>query len=337
MLKNDSNRINMTVYLFDTCNLNCDFCYLNHTKLKTKQEILLKINKYKEIINKTKENYIYLKFLGGELFADFIPDDYFKLYEDIILDLNLLCKSLNKVVVFDITTNLIHIKTDRVINLLNNIKNKVSIEFDTSFDFTSRFKNLENLKIFENNCYLYKKFITVINTVMTSNLYRILVNKELYSKQEIKELEVFNKLYKDNFPIMMAEYNNGAEIMENNPLMFNSEEQFINFHKFLVDNYPEILKETFDNREKPSCYNRVTILNNKELHDCSFCSFGKLYGHDSLKNYVIKYGCLTCSYYNKCSLYCNYFAETFNQQDKCWKKEIFKYIEDKNGTFNKNN
>lgn len=332
MLKNDSNRINMTIYLFDTCNLNCDFCYLNHTKLTTEQEILQKIDRYKEIIKRTKENYIYLKFLGGEIFADFVPDNYFKLYEDIILDLNSLCKSLNKTIVFDITTNIIHKNTERVFNLLNNLKDKVSVEFDTSFDFTSRFKNKENLETFKNNCYLYKDYITVVNTVMTSNLYRILVDKDIQSDQEKEELEVFNQLYNDNFPIMMAEYNNGAETIENNPLMFNSEEQFINFHKFLIDNYPRILEETFDNREKPSCYNRVTILNNKELHDCSFCSFGKLCGHDSLKNYVARYGCLTCSYYSRCSLYCDYFSKTFNQQDNCWKKEIFKYIEEKNGT-----
>lgn len=136
----------LVIYLFTKCNLNCAFCFQEHSADLDMNFINSIPEKALELLRRDFKDQptikqVDIRILGGELFSDNIPDSYFDEYARVI---NTIREQLNKEfpevqVDFIITTNGVWKNRDRVINFLetNNFKKLVSI----SIDFVGRYPN----------------------------------------------------------------------------------------------------------------------------------------------------------------------------------------------------
>lgn len=324
------------LFLFESCNLDCNFCFLKHSILASKENILKSVETIKSVFKEDKFKTLYFKIGGGELFADFIPDDYFKLYEDIILDLQQESDNHNKKCEFFFLSNLVHHNRDRVINFFNNLKFKgCKVHLITSFDFNSRFKTLDNLRIFRENVEFYKDMIEFVSSVITTNFVRC-ISESSISKQEEKELEVFNWMYNNGLNIQIDYYTTTSKEAATTESL-DSVDQIRKLYFTLIEKYPRLAANIFGEKTKaPVCVNcyearEFNILRNCE--SCTYASFYKYEQEDMVIDYALKHDCFKCKYYDNCNLGCSLFFHSFKLKDDykgCIKKEIYEYI-DNNG------
>ncbi len=324
------------LFLFESCNLDCNFCFLKHSILASKENILKSVETIKSVFLEDKFKTLYFKIGGGELFADFIPDDYFKLYEDIILDLQQESNKHNKKCEFFFLSNLVHKNRDRVIKLFDNLKSYgCMIHLITSFDFNSRFKTLENLQIFKDNVEFYKNLIEFVSSVITTNFVRC-ISGNFTSKQEARELEVFNWMYNLGLNIQIDYYTTTtkeAALTES----LDSIDQVRKLYFTLIEKYPRLASTIFGPKTcAPVCVNCYEAREFSILRNCKSCTYASFYKYDQddmVIDYALKHKCFECKYYDKCSLGCSLFFHSFKLKDNyegCIKKEIYEYIDKNN-------
>ena len=136
----------LVIYLFTKCNLNCEFCFQEHSAdldmdyIKSIPDTAIELLS-KDIKDEPTIKQIDVRLLGGELFSDNIPDSYFDIYAALVKEirdrLNLLYPDIQ--LDFIVTTNGVYKKVDRLVKFLedNDFKKLISI----SIDFIGRYPN----------------------------------------------------------------------------------------------------------------------------------------------------------------------------------------------------
>lgn len=141
----------IVIYLFTKCNLNCSFCFQEHSAdldidyIKSIPDTAMDLLS-KDIGEQPTIKQVDVRILGGELFSDNIPNSYFDLYADMVNEIRtrMASKFPDIQVDFIVTTNGVYKKVDRLAKFLedNNFKKLISI----SIDFVGRYPN-ETVKL----------------------------------------------------------------------------------------------------------------------------------------------------------------------------------------------
>jgi len=326
----------IVLILFDHCNLSCAFCPQEHDDMtgSTEEEIMKKVPLVVDFINnnrRSKEFYIHT--MGGELFQDYwIEKGYLDIYQKFI-DEVIEKVDKDKKVIFNFVTNLIFTQTEKIFNFLE--KNNLNIS--SSYDMAGRF-NSETLNVFKNNFQIFKDKIKTVNVVLT--------------KQNIQSLmrgdDFFDHIYQNcviDFDSFLP-----AGKTETNKFQMPSEKNTFEFYKLLVDKYPNVLNvASFVGKEKQNkmtCTrgNNFTVLKNNFIPEgCSGSVFladrksDEVGSPKIIQNFIEKYNCFSCEYYQKCSFTCfikHDFKFIEEDMNTCLYKEVFKYVDDKKSLAN---
>lgn len=113
----------LVIYLFTKCNLNCSFCFQEHSAdldidyIKSIPDTSMELLS-KDITEQPTIKQVDIRILGGELFSDNIPDSYFDLYTEMVNDIRqrMSEKYPDIQVDFIITTNGVYSKVDRLVH-----------------------------------------------------------------------------------------------------------------------------------------------------------------------------------------------------------------------------
>lgn len=304
-----SDTLEVCVILFDKCNLCCEFCFEQHTHLKTCDEIISSMNiLINELTNVKKQrrqlNKFVFRFWGGELFMDSLKEEYMDCYEKIVNLLKEWCYGNNYKCEFCFSTNLIFKKIDRVRNLLDD-----NCYIATSYDPVARFHGTteslwwRNVEIFNPKVISITLTKECIHKYITTNILQRLRKFELYP-----EYYIYNTNWEKYAP---------------------SERDLFEFYKFCYENNFHNIKEIeniIESYNKPNgrycvCRNSCSFINNKLVFSCLLRSgtlkmlpeYGmtleECYNNDlcTKKQFEIainNLGCLFCKYYSFCRLPC---------------------------------
>jgi len=136
----------IVLYLFTKCNLRCEFCFQEHSAdldmnyIKKIPDMAIELLK-KDIDKEPTIKQIDIRLLGGELFADAVPDSYFDVYAELVQEIRRRLNEMypDKKIVFIVTSNGVYSKVERLVKFLedNDFKKLVSI----SIDFIGRYPN----------------------------------------------------------------------------------------------------------------------------------------------------------------------------------------------------
>lgn len=139
------NKLAYDVILFEKCNMSCDHCFqTDHTKdwdLNVVNDLADRI--YASFVEQyntrnNKLDLLTISFCGGELFADGIDDSRFEIYKQLINDITTNIRQIYQgLISFEMISNGVFTKTDRVIDFLKATNSKISI----SYDPVSRYKS----------------------------------------------------------------------------------------------------------------------------------------------------------------------------------------------------
>ena len=340
LLPVDINKHNyeVSIAFFETCNLNCQFCFERHNVPIDKDKILQIPNRIVDEILPDLIKYdtkdLYLRYWGGELFQDSIKDDIFDCY--FIVDQQIKQKIKEKIPSINIHTNWmsngVWNNTDRVLELLKETSAKIGFSYDPIGRYTNEDQRnlmLQNIKTFKNY------YVCTAITLTKPNIYALINGDEGFSKIP-SDLNLEYNPY-------IANYNWKEELP-------NDEDIYL-FYKWVVDNkhwgfsgLREIVKSAFN--IKPiiycSCRFAKQYTNGSVTANCVLKS-SKLdptlfYGNNNVdesnctdvKNKIalFKRKCLTCEYFNSCVLYCaTSFIFKHYEITQCPIKRIRKYIE----------
>lgn len=296
----------ISVSLFGQCNMKCDFCIthqrqssFNIQKANNIEHTLLNI-----ICTNPKRKF-QICLYGGEIFHDGISDDVVNWIDQLIQKLKLVANRCGKQVIFNIGTNCIHTKRNRVLSLLK--KNNISFLY-TSFDFVGRFKTTHQLQLFKENVYWYKSqginvnisFIAGYNNI--NFLYTKNINDPIYS--------LFNQLYND-FNILF-DY-----CYPTNSVTAVTEQDLGKFVIWLYDNYPKIvtLQNIISGDNVCDCP-AIFVTDDDVTYQC--CNFVQ-----NSQTYAINKQCDECKFNLKCNKHC---VRLFYNQTDCFVKALLNYI-----------
>lgn len=330
-----NNEGELIVILFEYCNLACQFCSQDHNSFEgidIIKEKIKPISKVLDILKQRKNASVSVNIMGGEVLADEILDEKFKDYAMLIDSIKQYASSINIDINLHIATNMIWKKTDRVKNLIDS----TGVKLAASYDPAGRF-NVENLKLFVENCKLFKNEISQIGIVITKP------NIECFMKNKISQ---FDFLYK-NFTIVFDHYTHSSK--NNLNFLLPSDTMLRDFYKHMIDNYPKChpFLETFDS-ELAAMYCMRTMY---VFPDGSFGSCGSYEGFTKKTNtadisvkiipilekqventWYSNYNCIECEHMQRCSFGCflnNHFYIGQRTQEACWLKEVYDYVDNK--------
>jgi radical SAM protein with 4Fe4S-binding SPASM domain len=199
----------------------------------------------------------------------------------------------------------------------------------TSYDFQGRGYAGKINSLFARNLKEFKEYIYTIGFVLTSPaIENFLNNHDPY----------FEMIYKDYtlyFDYYVPEENNCDVLMP-------SDEELYNAFIYTATHYPNIypVKDWVENLEnKMTCYslNKLTVLPNGEHVTCRYLSYKKgsfendiEYKSNSniITSYIDKNECLSCEWYDRCSLRCFVQADWVKREkmDMCLYKKFFNEI-----------
>ena len=176
--KKHSDYIEIEIHLHERCNISCIFCCQNHNgPLTNKEDLLIKLELVKEFIKKQTLNKYVINLMGGELFSDDIDDSLINLYKWFISELKSLLHG--KEVKFGITTNLIFTKTERILNLIKELKKEYDFSLGVSYDSKLRSWTQFQLEcVYKPNIELFKPYISTICSVLHSHTIKFLLKQE---------------------------------------------------------------------------------------------------------------------------------------------------------------
>ena len=311
----------VAVSLFETCNLHCKFCFERHNKpvdiekLKTYPDKI--VNGVREDIIKYHPQLFVLKFWGGELFFDALPDSIFDVYY------NLYSEIKNKILTeipwmeFEVSwlSNGVWTKRDRVVNLLEKTNSKLAL----SYDPLERFSNEDELNTWKANFEYFKekKLLNFIAITLTKqNIYKYIEGDEII-KQVPLDMQIDVNYYAAN---------PGWE------KYIPSDEDLYAFFKWCVDNKQfnvaavegfvrHMIKEESNYVPKwCTCKNSRQCIDGQPILDCvkqaSSLDRKDFYGKyepetdesncTEVKNALgmLKRGCVSCEHYKTCPQLC---------------------------------
>lgn len=315
-----------TIHLFEFCNLSCSFCWQDHVNLIGTDTVLEKLEPVEEFLKQETKSRVVFNIMGGEIFADSIYDeklnnDYIQLAHGIFA----LGQKYNIETAVNWVTNLVTTKIDLIETLLDTIPSTLF----TSYDPAGRF-NKKDLKLFKKNLYHFKPHLDGIGLLLTKQN----INAFLKSDPNL------DQFYKDGFYLYADYYMPDKTAHHQAP----TDHELFAVFKYFVDNYPKIspVAEWIERQTNYiSCRSSKLV-----LEDNTMCMCGNLVQEPDDKamyvndiqpmdnttieeSFVEKYGCLSCEYFNRCTLGCfmQHDYRYRQEMDECVYKETFKYID----------
>ena len=323
----------IVVGFFDYCNMKCVFCPQDHTNKTgtSKVEILSKVTFVLEYIHNNSHTTEFLVHLmGGELFQDdLIENGMLDHYSEFIFELEKNKK--DKILNYNITTNLVFSNTQPVIDFCKKHNLKLSASYDSHGRFTD-----SQLTTFKKNIDIFKPYIKLISGVLTVQNIRKIISGDSYFDYLYEHFDC----YWDHLLISNKKYE----------FLLPTESDLLKFYIHLVDYYPNTVNtQQFFNKDyktnKMSCTrgNSFTVLYDNSIP--AGCSSSVLMNSNSentktadlgttkiIDNFLNENDCLSCEYYSRCNLSCfvnNDYKHLVKDVTKCVFKEVFKYVKSK--------
>ena len=355
---------------FKECNNKCTFCFQKNTRntAYTSQEDVLK--RFDLILEDARQNYhghteIQIDITGGELF---FRKDLFEMYKTMFDRINKLQQDINVPIRCLLGTNLLYKDTTllyRVLDYIMNLNQNLLRGVFTSFDFCGRFKSIKHVELHHKNILQLLEYTRKHNiylacvTVLTKQAIRLFNNPKTELDVRIKQL--YDEYYhlsqqhldrKNNqwwFRLSWTLLSPNSLDPEYIDEMVPTSDDIAEFYKQLVDNYNDlaVVRAFYDkNILRTRCSGHCKVCKTYKIE--SACQ-SNIYGDElrqpenlyvpsnsplDIYNFLIKrFGCYSCKYFTHC--YIRPCAVVSNLKivergDKCWRKEIYEYIENSN-------
>lgn len=315
----------IVVCLFEHCNLRCAFCPQDHSSIvgASYEEITSKIEPIVEWINNNPRQQDYkIHLMGGELFQDrWIEEGFLDYYQDLI---TLISARANAKVHFNFITNLVFENRKPVMDFLNRNELKVSISYDPAGRFSK-----SDLETFTRNIIYFQDHIEMVSIVAT--------------KQNIDRIIIGDQLFEDLYANYTCDFDHFLPGVATSRILMPSEKELFEFYKVLVNKYPRCLNIDHFVNDKPAnkmiCTrgNSLTIMpDGAKPQGCSGSVFLKdaqteeLGGPKIVENFLDKYNCFECEYFQRCPLSC-FIKEDYKHieqdMDECVFKATFRYAD----------
>lgn len=315
----------IVVCLFEHCNLRCAFCPQDHFSIvgASYEEITSKIEPIVEWINNNPRQQDYkIHLMGGELFQDrWIEEGFLDYYQDLI---TLISARANAKVHFNFITNLVFENRKPVMDFLNRNELKVSISYDPAGRFSK-----SDLETFTRNIIYFQDHIEMVSIVAT--------------KQNIDRIIIGDQLFEDLYANYTCDFDHFLPGVATSRILMPSEKELFEFYKVLVNKYPRCLNIDHFVNDKPAnkmiCTrgNSLTIMpDGAKPQGCSGSVFLKdaqteeLGGPKIVENFLDKYNCFECEYFQRCPLSC-FIKEDYKHieqdMDECVFKATFRYAD----------
>lgn len=292
----------IVIGLFDHCNMRCSFCFQDHENKEglSREEILAKVPIVLNFINNnTRSKYFKMHLMGGEIFQDFLIDNFFlDIYQEFY---NLIIEGIadkTKVLILNPVTNLVFDRTDQVLGFLE--RNNITLSI--SYDPKGRF-NKGDFEIFKKNIETFKEKIEMVSITITRQNIKALLNGDEY----------FDYLY-SLFPCHLDPFLY-KEASAEQKAFIPYESEILALNKLLIDKYPRCLNilpftDESIKENKMGCTrgNNISIFyNNFVPTGCSGEIFLKNKNEAKpiiIERFLKKYDCLNCEYYKRCPFTC---------------------------------
>jgi radical SAM protein with 4Fe4S-binding SPASM domain len=318
------------VNLFEWCNLACSFCWQDHNKWDGVEVIVERAYDILDRVKHDRRSHFIINLMGGELFADEIPDQTFEEYKKLALEVK---KKFPSGKTFEINwvTNFVYDKIDRVSQLVEDLRSEgLSTKLTTSFDFAGRF-NKHQKRLFRHNCYMLRQYLGTVSVVLTRpNIERMMKMKD----------EVFDEMYRDGFYFYFDYYSPEKNFALNAP----SDETLQKGLSYLIDNYPNVWPVAGwirNDVNEMTCRGSMVIDHNGYQGQCrsllttevaqKMTSKPSIVDNESMEEaFVEKYNCVMCEYYHRCGMGC-FLQHDFKgkeELDECLYKGVFRKIDD---------
>lgn len=305
--KHYTKRLSICLRYWRYCNNNCSFCFERSEQFKGIMDEIPSVDAIlkndaiaKSLMAKDEYQRYTFKMLGGELFA--ITDktiinalaDSIQFYCDTIVDA--IEKYPNDISDQDpivVASNMLyddpiamHTCFDRIAENGQRYK-KIRISMMSSYDFYGRFKNASDImKFYENYIAISNRYKNIVTPVASFILSRQNMQAIVSQKKTI-ELDVFNQIYNDGYPIDIQLLYNDSNLSQ----FKYSKEELVEFAKVMKDRYPRILKTFFDFKR----------LYNKMISDRYTIQNGRIFlEKDIFNTNMAKQKCLLCKDMHKC-------------------------------------
>jgi radical SAM protein with 4Fe4S-binding SPASM domain len=316
------------INLFEYCNLSCSFCWQDHDSIIGMDSITTNAHNVINTIEQRGITAFDANVMGGELFCDEIDDSLFNDYKQFAKIIHEYASPRN--IEFTITwvTNLIYHNTDRVIQLLHELRQEgIDTKITTSYDPTGRF-NKQTLALFINNLDKFEDELQNVSVVLTKpNIRSILKDRDA----------VFVYLY-NKYGIYVDYYSPE----KNASTMAPSDSELLSVFYHFIDNYPKIgpIKDWIENHNnKLTCRSSNVILPTGETGKCrklvnkkeqiNFKSAIDIDDNTNMEHtFVTQHNCGTCEYFTRCGLGCFLLSDFMKRSelDECLFKITYDYI-----------
>jgi len=305
------------VTLFEYCDLNCKFCSQDHNSFFGIDTILEKIDIIKGRIKSLPREDYSVHFMGGEVFADALPDRVFQDYGKVIRELNnwAFSEGINLEICF--TTNFVFTNTERFDIMLGSDP----VTLLTSYDPSARF-NKTTFPIFQENVRRYRDYIKSVNVIMTKPSIRKFMRDDV---------PFFEYLY-DRFGIYFDYYTPEA----NMDTFLPNDIMLRDFILYMLDKYPKVLPfNDMQNKVKKqmTCMDTVTILPDGTSGPCTILVKDLKRNYQPSKfemeeKWFKQYNCLECAHFQYCNMGCflSNHIQSFRTQDTCFLSEVYDVV-----------
>ena len=334
------------ICFFTLCGLRCAFCYQDHddpTGIDSIQDKALQVIDYLKTANNLKGT-ISFQMLGGELFEDSIPDNYYEYYFNFVNTIHSWCAdNLSPELdwVFTWISNLGFEKdqTEENMKLLFDRLDEIGIPFQisTSWDPTGRPMKFELTSTFHKNLIKFKDRVNIITFILTKQTCDFLLRNE----------QPYMEFLYENFTLQFDYFTPNG----NTRRMIPDDIKLWNTLTMLAARYPKLPQITAwrENEVNPiSCasLSRVSILPDGSMTACKHLQYRPedfntpLDFHSNasiIEKYITKKECLGCEYFNRCTLGCfladdhKAFGKYLNE---CYMKKVFRFIDQRYGEQN---
>lgn len=341
------------------CNMNCTFCIDNNCHMK-KEEVIKYYDQIDyvgfekallDFVEMLDTNDFKCIFLGGELFYGKTPMDILYRFADIYINVSNKCKEIQKTFTVLAYSNLTYEDTSYIDNFMKRLRdNGCNVKIRTSYNMCGRFVSINQLHLFEKNCFKYEKDIEIIELTPHKEELKYWLNLP-YDDFTREKLRVFERLYDSSIPLIYECY---LPSNDNYKRFVPTTKERLEFEKFMYDNYPKL-------REVSEL--EFSIKNNIKVGNRGGCTrfylFSPATGNDYSINCVYEYGsnaylqdrvngkslekitlmqmkdlnCLCCENYKYCPMSCPmlHFIREVNDETcpKCYHYELINHIKER--------
>lgn len=310
-------RKEVLVILFEKCNLACSFCHQDHSdysgffSVEEKADGIIK--------HHSGDAGVTVNVTGGEIFLDEFGPRTFERYRNFAL------KIANAIPDHEITfvSNLVFNRRERVLKLLEDLRSDgVNVSLGTSYDPCGRFTR-QTKKTFHENLVFFQDWVKNVSMVITKQNAQWFIDEKTDPVFEFIE---------ERFGIFFDHYTPGPDFRKHQPTDADIADMYIAVNR----HYPNVEPlKGWREREVNSttCRSTVVVTPSSEITTCrSLITIdpvtdeykGNEIKHQAEANFMEKFGCLECEYYQRCGLRCFLHSEFVdNQSNVCHFKRMF--------------